>query len=99
MLDGPISTVLKIIIKRLGETKKVTNEVGEEYEFAIAGVEDTKTGEEMKMIISLRAFAELQEGDLVYLKHFFAKPDKYEDDKIVLTKGKHGQLITLPKRR
>ena len=95
--EGIVNRTVYCLVKELGKTKKTTTEKGDELEFAIGVCEDKESGEEFKLILGLGAFAELQEEDIVLLKHFVAKPDKYGEDIFVLSKGLHGQLLTLPK--
>ena len=100
MIEGKTNDVY-CVVKRIGDTKKTKTDKGES-EFAILFCEDKETGEDFKLLTSLQAFAEIQEGDLLLLKHFYAKPDKYSDEDeevFALSKGKHGQLMKIPTKR
>jgi hypothetical protein len=94
--EGVILRVVHARIKEFGETKK-SKDGGE---FAMALCEDVETAQEFNLIMGLEAFAELKENDEIYLKYFYAKPDKYrEANMMVLSKGKHGQMLVIPKRK
>ena len=96
--EGVITRVIQVKIVEFKETKK-SKETGEE--FAIARCVDRETDEEFNLIMNLEAFAELKENDVLYLKYFFAKKDDYDPEHVmVLSKGKHGQMVmvTKPKR-
>lgn len=95
--EGVVMRVVHARIKEFGETKKAKEGGGE---FAIALCEDVDTAQDFNIIMSLEAFAELKENDELYIKYFYAKPDRYrETDMMVLSKGKHGQMIMVNKVR
>lgn len=94
-VEGVVTRIVHAKIKEFGETKKAKDS---ENEFAMALCEDVETAQEFNLIMSMAAFAELKENDELYLKYFYAKPDKYrEADMMVLSKGKHGQMILVNK--
>jgi hypothetical protein len=98
IVEGVVSKTLHVVIKEFLETKKA-KDTGEE--FAMALIEDSKTGEKYKLIMTIEAFKELKEGDDLYLKYYYAKPDTYSKgaEEWVLSKGRHGQMIRVAKKR
>ena len=94
-VEGVVNRTVMVKIVEFKETKK-SKETQEE--FAIARCEDRETEEQFNLIMALESFAELKEGDLLYLKYFYAKKDEYDPEHVmVLSKGKHGQMIMVSK--
>ena len=90
-VEGVINRTVMAKVLEFKETKK-SKETQEE--FAIVKCEDRETDEQFNLIMSLEAFAELKEGDFLYLKYFYVKHDDYDPNHImVLSKGKHGQIV------
>ena len=68
-------SVLRVVRTKIIEFKETKKRKESEEEFAIAKCEDLDTGEYFNLIMTIDAFAQLKENDVLYLKYYYAKKD------------------------